>query len=306
MSVVKSLHNISHSEVSRAILNATVALAHVISYQTWNILGADTGSGVDIASACLDVLLRELQNLNPLVADAVKNSTVQLENNKRQVQWVRFCEESTKADSVGKSAKKKKMHDQQIGRSGVKFVEENGFDVMSVSPQKASSTRKTSSSLHMPEKFIKAQGLFSHQFFSHWLDVLVAATDAKISREAIVKSPDWITTIFLSIGIKVDVAENGKISNSQLKDSSNSQLPGRYRCRILRILYPILDAMTPSESLIRSLFDLAGSSCTTITLSLDEDEGMVSRETVSLLRRLHSPTQMSWRACINNLVHQSI
>jgi hypothetical protein len=308
MSVVKDLHNISHIEVSRAILRATVSLAHVVFYQTWDIMDADISSGVETSTACLDILLEELKKLNPLFLDAVKNSVLETQNSKRKLQWELFCKEcSNKADTTEKPAIKTKIN-HQVGRSGVEYVQENGLltTAQLSSPQKASGTRKSPASQHGSEKFVKTQGIFSHQFFSHWLHILVAATDTEVSRTAIVKGPGWIPALFLAIGINMEVGEGGKILNSKLDGHPNNQLPAIYRCRLLRLLYPILETMAPSKTLAQSLFDLAGSSCSSITLSLDEDEGMVSRETVSLLRRLHSPTQTSWRACINNIVHQNL
>ena len=308
MSVVKDLHNISHIEVSRAILRATVSLAHVVFYQTWDIMNADIASGVETSTTCLDILLRELKKLNPLFLDAVKNSVLETQKNKRKLQWELFCKEcSNKADTTEKPAIKTKIN-HQVGRSGVDYVQENGLLTIAQlsSPQKASGTRKSPASQHGSDKFVKTQGIFSHQFFSHWLHILVAATDTKVSRTAIVKGPGWIPALFLAIGINVEVGEEGKILNSKLDGHPNNQLPAIYRCRLLRLLHPILETMAPSKTLAQSLFDLTGSSCSSITLSLDEDEGMVSRETVSLLRRLHSPTQTSWRACINNIVHQNL
>jgi len=305
ISVINSLHNISHAEVARAILRATVALIHVISFQAWNMSFVDTSSEIALASACLEVVFNEFQSLNPLVKDAAKKSTLDIEHHQRQVQWERFCEEYTSADSARKHIMNAKVHHHQVGRSGARFIQENGIPpvVQPSSPSKTPGTRRLSSSQNIPEKFVKAQGLFSHQYISHWIHILVASVDSKIAIDAIIQHPGWIATLLDAIEIKMDVVDDGTILNSKPDDHS-VQLPARYRCRILRLLHPLLETLPPSENIIKSLFHLAGSSCGTVTLSLDEDEGMVSREAVSLLRRLHSPTQISWRAHINSTLHE--
>ena len=306
-SIIKGLHKTSHIEVSRAILRATVALGHVVFYQTWKILDAGVNTGVEAASACLEVVFKELAEIQYLVLDEVEVSTLEVQSRKRRLQWELFCKEcSGKSESKGKPDTKPKSH--RVLRSGIKFIEENGLltNVQPRSHQKALSTRKSSlSSLHGSEKFVKNQGNFSHQFFSHWLHILFAAIGIEISRTAIVKAPSWIATLFQPIGIKMTVGEGRLFLKSELH-ALDIRLPARYRCRLLRLLYPILECMVPSKELAQCLFTLAGSSCTSITLSQDEDEGTVMREIVSLIRRLHFPTRTPWRACINDLISHNL
>jgi hypothetical protein len=306
-SVIKLLHDCSHTEISRAILRSTVALIHIISFQAWNMSDADVSSESNIISGFLQIIFEELDNLVPLVFDSIKKSTVEVRNNRMDVQWERFCEDSSNTDAIGKYRTKTKVHRHQAGRNGARFIQEYGMLTMAQpsSPSKVSGSRKHTSPQYTTEKYIKAQGMFSHHFISHWIHILVAAVGKKASREAIVQVPAWIVTLFKAVGIKVDAGEGGRIYDSR-PDDSPILLPARYRCRILRLLHPLLETMPPSERLVQSLFHLAGSCCNTITLNLDEDEGMVSRETVSLLRRLHSPSQIYWRVCINNSLQETL
>jgi hypothetical protein len=302
-SVIKLLHNSSHTEVSRAILRATVALTHVISYQTWNILDADDSSECNMISGFLHILFNELESLIPLVFDSIEKSMRESRKSQMNKQWEMFCEESSIADAIGKRRSNTKVHQHQVGKYGTRFIQKYGMLTMTQpsSPSKTVGSRKSTPPQQVAEQYFKAQGMFSHHFVSHWIHILVAAVDNRVSRKAIVQVPSWIAILFRAVGIKIDAKDGGEIFDSQ-PDDSFILLPARYRCRILRLLYPLLNNMPPSERIARSLFYLAGSSCNTITVSFDEDEGMVSRETVSLLRRLHCPSQANWRACINNLL----
>lgn len=304
-SVIKLLHDSSNTEISRAILRSTVALIHIISYQAWNVPDPDVCSEGNIVSGFLKILFEELDHLIPLVFDSIERSIGEARKSQMDMQWERFCEESSNADAIGKYRAKKNAHQHEVGRYGARFIQEYGMLTVGQpsSPSKASGSRKHVSPRHTPEKYVKAQGMFSHHFVSHWIHILVASVDNEASKEAIVQVPGWISTLFRAIGIKVDVRDGGIVYDSEPDDSA-ILLPARYRCRILRLLRPLLDTMTPSKRLVQSLFHLAGSCCNIITLNLDEDEGMVSRETVSLIRRLHSPSHVRWRACINSTMEE--
>ncbi|VEU40597.1 unnamed protein product [Pseudo-nitzschia multistriata] len=304
-SVIQSLHNICHAEVSRAILRAIVALMHVISFQAWNMLGSKSGSEEELSSSCLEVLFDEFHNLKPLVLDAVKKSTTDRRNSQSKIQWERFCEERTSADSVQKTLTKTTAYHHEVGRSGATFLRKNGALLMiqPSSPSNASGTRRRTSSQNTSETFVKAQGLLIPQYVSHWVHILVASVGSTIALDMIAQHPEWIAILLDTIEIKNEARHEGKAFDPKIDDQS-TRMPARYRCRILRLLYRILEILPPSEHIIRNLLYLAGSSCGTVTSSIDEDEAMVSQETVSLLRRLYSPAHASWRACINSALYR--
>jgi len=302
-SVAKLLRDSIHTELSRSILRATVALVHVTSYQAWNITQAEVRSDSNVIAGFLKILFEEFDHLIPQVSSSIERSMVEIRKNRMDLQWERFRDKSLTVNTTGRQHTKTKLQRHQVGRSGARFIQEHGIVSFSQpsSPSKASSSRKLVSPQHTAEKYVKAQGLFSHRFISHWIHIFVASVDNEESRKAILQVPDWIVTLFRAVGIKAQAREGGHVYDSQPNDS-RILLPARYRCRILRLLYPLLETMPSSEPLVRSLFHLAGSCCSIISLERDDDEGMVSRETVSLLRRLHCPRQVNWRRCINNVL----
>jgi hypothetical protein len=307
-SVVKDLHEISRREVSRSVLRAVVAVAHVIIYQALTCK-RQAGTATDALSRCLEILLNELSVTLPLVEDALKDASQSYQKKQADGQWEKWCELLTKADRPRTPGSKSKARSHQVGRSGVNYLEEHGISQLSgvqSSAQKPSTRSRgtlNANSKSGTENSIKTQGSFCHQFLSHWMHILVAVSKMPISREIVAQDPRWMKILFGAIGLIVEYdGQSQDIVKVRMEDNPGCLLPGRYRSRILRLMLPLLDSNEPSESIAQSLFCLAGASSLVLSDNLNEDEGMVTREVVSLLRHLHSPTRQSWRSCINRVI----
>ena len=310
ISVVKDLHEIGQREMSRSVLCAAVAVVHVIIYQTLNC-SSPTKTIENALSRCLEVLRCELSLTLPLVQSALKTSMLAYQQKHASSQWERWCELQKKADSPRTPASKRPPSRHQVGRSGVNYLNEHGMSQLGgvQSSAQKSSTRSRGSQITTPraqEGSLKLQGDFCHQFLSRWLHILVAVAKVPIACEILAEGSDWMNILFNAIGLDVEYGRSESIVNARRVEESGLLLPGRYRSRIIRLLLPLLHYTKPSMSIVFSLFDLAGSSSMVLSQNLDEDEAMVSREVVSLLRHLYSPARPSWRSCINEVLSQAL
>jgi hypothetical protein len=92
------------------------------------------------------------------------------------------------------------------------------------------------------------------------------------------------------------VYHTGKLSSVDLG------IPGRFRSRLLRLILPLVTSTKASESLVRDLFLNVGISFSRLTQYNDSESWMVSREIVSLLRHLYSPSHPQWKECIDEVI----
>ncbi|KAG7353154.1 HECT-domain ubiquitin-transferase [Nitzschia inconspicua] len=296
--VVEHLNKFGTCEVSRGILRATTALVHVLSFQVWSTSDLNKVAGPSASSLCLNVVMRELGLMNNLLVDLVREREANLKEKQSLRQWQGFCNQVVGAERSKTLDSNEPTR--QVGSSGIIFLWGNGgqMALQSSSPQKPSNNRSAKQG-SIDSTFAEKSSLFYegfvHHYFSHWIHVLVAATKAKTSTKLLAEDPHWISLLLATLGM-----------DANLQVDRRSRLPGRYRSRFLRLLFPVLKLSDPSSQLVAGLFDLAGSSCAIYTASLDEEEGIVSREIVSLLRRLHAPSPIGWRDCINNVIQSCL
>ena len=92
----------------------------------------------------------------------------------------------------------------------------------------------------------------------------------------------------------------GSVTSVSVRTRENGVLPARHRARIVFLLFHLLERLEACEPIADGLFCLAGSDL--ITRSVDDEESLVSRESISLLRRLHRPACAHWRSCINRVI----
>jgi hypothetical protein len=313
--IAEEIHEIGRMELSRALLGVTVALSHVVFFQAWSVPDANNYERHESSFACLKIIWTELMTLHPILLETINNSMKHMKHNQSSLQWDVFCTHSLKVESLRTPTDKIVRKVRQVGRSGISYLRENGTFQVTLVPtslQKSSSARKSLQNGNLRqvlENPITSIGVFCHNLFSHWLCILLAATKTPVARELIVTQPDWIVTLFHIVGIDLEYDESQGIFVSKCEEENDQQriqVPGRYRCRLLRVLRSLLEVMQPSVAIANSLFRLAGSSSTPITLSLDEDEAKVSREAVSLLRYLHSPCRSLWRDSINSAMKSTV
>ena len=303
-SVVNDLHELCQREASRAVLRASLAVAHVLTFQTLRIKGT---SSDEAARRCLDLVLGEFDSMVPLVDKARAKANGEYKEKQQSMMWDKWTgllleQKSPKAlTSLSRASPTKSP----VGRSGLAYLDEHGVIPTSggaqPSPQKPRGRGASASSPVAPtETPSKQPGSFPQQFLSQWLHIVVSLTKAPVSRNLIAKNGQWIQTLFHCVGYEIKVGEQDEIALTGSFKSSIS-LPGRYKSRILRILCPLLQARKASEPVADILFHLAGSSSFLFKDCQENDEVIVSREAVSLLRHLFSSIDPAWRNCIENV-----
>jgi hypothetical protein len=305
-SVVKDLYKISDREVSRSVLRAAVAVAHVTLYQV-SAPSKSRSSDPITLSLSSDLLLDELAATLPLIEAAVVETLSEYEKKCSDNEWDNWCDLSMQPESL-KTPTKPKVLKEQVGKSGVKYLEEHGttqINGVQASTQKQSSRSRgnsNSSPRSGTENLIKLQGNFCHQYLSHWLHVFVAVSRDPAFLANMAADIRWTKLLLSSVGLSAEFGSTNNVVKVQVREQAEGLLPGRYRSRVIRSLLPLLDAMTPCKEIVRGFFCLAGATSPSLSQTMDEDEGTVSREAVSLLRQLHSPSRSGWRQCINEVV----
>jgi SPRY domain len=302
LSVVKDIFALSQTEVSRGILRVIASLVQIVSYKTWTVTFDSHGQpSIDAAKACLDVLLERLTNLFPLVVGSVEESTSDFINIQREWQWVTFQDSWRKKSQT--DAKPKLGY--RVGGAGVEYLARNGL-VQALasprSPQKSSSRKSSQSSTQRGQSNLSASQSVLHQYVSQWLHIMVMASKSENSCKLLAADIGWISFLFSAVGIFVEAPTDGAGPWKAHVSLSEQTLPARYRCRVLWSLRGPLRSVKPAPALVRAILSVAGSSCGALTLSNDEEEAMVSREAVSLLRWLHSPVHEAWRRCVSAVI----
>lgn len=305
-SVVEDLYKISQREVSRSVLRAAVAVAHVTLYQASAPSKSRSAEPITLSRSS-DLLLDELAATLPLIEAAVVETISEYKKKCANNQWDNWCDLSMQSESP-KTPSKQIVQREQVGQSGVKYLEEHGttqINGVQASSQKQSSRSRGNSNLSPrsgTENLIKLQGNFCHQYLSHWLHIFVAVSRDPAVLANMAADIRWTKLLLSSVGLSAEFGSTNNIVKVQVREQSEGLLPGRYRSRIIRSLLPLLDAMTPCKEIVQGLFCLAGATSPSLSHTMDEDEGTVSREAVSLLRQLHSPSHSGWRQCINEEV----
>jgi hypothetical protein len=306
--IVRDLHAMSQREVSRSVLRAAVAAAHVIIYQASRQSSPANETGVTPASLCLDLLIDELAFALPHIENAVQEALTILRQKHAQGDWEKWCDLSVKTENSGSLTARPKIQRHQVGKSGVKYLLEHGMmqaSVLQASSLKSSSRNRSSgnsSNRSGSEGIIKLQGNFYHQYLSHWLHIVAAVSRVSSTLQIMAQNQKWLEIMLRAVGLEPEYHGSQEIQNVCLRRQSSGLLPGRYRSRVLRLLLPLLCHMVPCDEVARGLFQLAGASSSVASSNIDEDEVLVSREAVSLLRHLHSPSNMPWRDCVNRAI----
>ena len=122
--VIQELLAIAGNDVSRALLKATSALGYILSFRTWSIASSHDAVESTAVSCCLDILLNELENLDPFVCDIVRDQKATYRTTQSEVQWQHFCEKAVGAEKIAST--KAGSSSRKSERSGVKYLRENG------------------------------------------------------------------------------------------------------------------------------------------------------------------------------------
>ena len=149
----------------------------------------------------------------------------------------------------------------------------------------------------------KYSGGPEHRHLSHWLHIL-RATIRKDSpfRECLLNDTALASILLRVLGVDhVRATSTGQINKVEIRRRDKGLLPARYRARIAFFLgLGVMQSMSANPDLIEGLFYLAGLDL--LATGADEEEYLVSREAVSLLRKLFSPENEPWRQCITGVL----
>jgi hypothetical protein len=230
------------------------------------------------------------------------NQTVE---DRSEIDWVKWCEVG-QAQFLGHDSKKKDLQ-HEVGSSGLKFLRDRGMTHSSpipLSSTKSQSRQKGNNTATrlMPSDSKNQRASFACQYLSNWLHVLCCVMKSPSSILLISCDSRWIDTLLNAVGLFTVRNTNGEVAEVNTRDRETGLLPGRFRARILRLIIFIFDTLKPCEATVRGIFNLAGISASVAAHIVDEDEVNVSREAVSLLRHLHSPSRPSWRECVNRSI----
>ena len=299
--IVKTLETICQRDLSRAMLRCSTALAHVILYQaaTRASLGPVEAK---TASQCLGMLLGELAVTFPFLEHSFASTMVTAVSKQGEGDWGKWYQ------SYHPKAKWNPSGQNNVGSAGIQYLQENGITLNVVAqspPQKQPSRQKSSASTQQrssSDKSTKGKADFSHNYLSHWLHALCAVFRPLGSVSLIKADSRWLVIMLKVVGLSVVYGDNRSIKSVDLRSSDVGILPARFRARILRLVQPLLASMEPCQAIIEGLFSLAGVASPVVTRSADEEESLLSREAVSLLRHLHSPARPFWRDAVNRAI----
>ena len=304
-SVVKKLQVVCQREISRSVLRASVAASHALIFQTSLLIGKKAEES-SIMSMCTDLLFGELQAIFKTTEEVFAEISHLFVQKRADADWESWCHVVCPTfDS------KKTSSQRQVGNAGLEYLEEHGAahicGPLLASAQKPSSRQKgtaTSNSRVVggDARVTRLRGGFSYQLLTQWLNVLCGTISSRVSRSVIAKDSKWISLLLEAVGLSVSLDSSGIVQEATLRSQEDGLLPGRFRSRIMRFVFPLLETLDPNEQIICGILCLAGATSPSAARSIDEDEVFVAREAVTLLRQLHSPSRPLWRKCVNESV----
>ena len=306
--IVKKLQEVCQREISRSALGASVAAAHAIVFQTSHRTSKISRQSKDqsekqtsIRVSSYDFLFREIAMAIECASKFVSESNKLALARKTDDDWKRWCH--TNFISTQTLSQEKRSKSRQMGTAGLFYLQENGTAQSLGNPQKSSSRQKNNTghaSSKTSEGIVdKLQSVFAFQILSQWLHILCGILNIPTTLSLLSSDSKWITLLLGAAGLNAGIGPGGGINSVVIEEPIIGHLPARFRSRILRFLLPLLGSMEPNVYVIRGLVNMAGS-------SIDEAAKFVSREAVTLLRRLHSPTRPSWRKTINRTITTEI
>jgi len=296
-----SLEQVCQRDISRAILRCAVAAAHVLVYQAAQgsrLDGTDLKCNVPCVSSVLAELDTTISFIEHSSQRALSSSVA-----KRSVDEWEFWINSELPE--GPSVASEKNQDVSLG---LRFFRDHGT-MLSIygrsAAAKSSPTTRASSSGSSKKRIDGTNKLaagFAHQFLSHWLHIVSALLRSPESLAITTQDNKWLMLLMKGVGLAIEHGNDGSIMDVHLRSSDSGVLPARFRGRLLRLILPLLAKSDPGQAIVEGLFHLAGVPWCADTQIPDNDEFLVSRESISLLRHLHMPVHGGWRKSINQTI----
>lgn len=270
---------------ARSILLGVIGVTHVVTYQA-----AKNSNANDVVDTCLAAIRSEMDFTIPHLARVNRRkSTVGDDLQKWSRIWSAKKETSTQREN----------HDSLVvGMSGLQFLHDYGSSTTS-----AYLFGRQSGAVNFTPQYSKngkPRSDFVNTYFSQLIHVLCCSVRFGSSLQIVASDSRWIESLFRAVGMKVVTSDGGTMERLYIE--SEIDIPARFRSRILRPLLSLMQASEPNRTLSDGIFVLAGYSSYVATQSLDEDEWLVSREAVTVLRNLHSIESPLWRECVNNSI----
>ena len=291
-----TLVKIFQRDVARAILRCSVALTHVLSYQ--GIVDVGTSS-----SGCVDFALRELKHVFLLVEQdsrRILKEEVRVRS-KKDWQYYVTTDESGNVFDASKCSGKTYV-------SGLTYLQHHGSLLTNFSlssSTKSSQSHKTAPGgpvRHVMDVNNHSTVSFAQQLLSHWMIILCSMLRYPVSINYILSHSQGLSLLLNQIGLFVECLPGGKVLCTEKMSRKEMSIPGRFRARLLRLMLPLISSMKASETFVRGLFFNVGNIFSMIIQCEDNEDWMVSRETISLLRHLYTPTHHEWKECIDAVV----
>jgi SPRY domain/UBA/TS-N domain len=301
-----ALREICQRDVSRAILRCAVAAAHVVIYQVTMDRGRDNTEPT-CSVACLNLLLDELAITFQFIEQSSLSSMSDVVAKKSEEEWQSWISARFAGKTAGRTGEVGHLR-RTKGASCLRYLREHGTMLNNIvhgnhqkQPLSPKGTASGSSRQGM-ENLSTVSTVFAHQFLSHWLHILCAVLRSRNSLSTATQDRSWLTVLLKGVGLTVEYTANGVVDDVKLRTDNDGILPATFRARLLRLMLPLLSALEPNQVIVEGLLHLAGVASTVVTQSLDDDESFVSRESISVLRQLHSPVHPRWRESINSTI----
>jgi hypothetical protein len=288
-SVSQGLAEICKRDLCIAVLRCSSAVSYVLLFQAASF--ANRTNDVKITAEIISLLLNELAAILPIVEANWQVSLSAAAVQQVDEDFERWIKIKAKP-SVSPSAILEKRVEPSV--SCIDVVRRFGI-------QSITCARKTESRAWPGQCFVASS---FHEILSQWLHAQNAMFLSPLILNEIANSTRWASILLKAAGVVVQDAHSspGSISVVHLRPHAEGVLPSRFRARILRMLFQLLTAMEGDTMVVEGLFELAGVTSQIISHSPEGDDGSVSAESVSLLRRLYAYEHVSWRRCINIVV----
>ena len=292
-SVISGIEKAVDRDLSRAIVRSATAVAHAAIFSVASNNGLkERSKTVEVSSSWL---LSELKLVVEFLESSFESELSTTVSDCSTIEWKRWIECTS---AMGKRQEKSSP---EYASPGLQFFWEHGT-LHTVSPPRPltkDSTVDAPVSTDMMELIRWKLGSgFRNRHLAHWLHILCAVMRSSHFMDVICTNTAWLTFLLASIGLDCSF-EGSSFVGVTLRPRNKGILPARHRARMISLSFHFLSRTKPNELVAQGLFSLAGSSC--ISMGIDEEE-RVSRETVSLLRKLHSPLHPDWRQLINELL----
>lgn len=290
--VSEEIRRTARRDIRRAVLCSCMAVANIITFQvSQNTIAGDT-TGIDL---CVELLLSELREFLPSFKRGLQATSNAYSNQLADNDYDRWLSINFPARRSSRGSERGQKG--RIGMSGLVYLLERGT-IGPASVGKAGSSAKAGgrddegTTSHSLNVLFSLGAPFQHHM-SQCLNLLCVIVKSPAAVNSLLLRENWRSVLLGIIGL-----ENAAERDQPDGEGSSPLLPARFRARILRLLRNVVPKLEVDRELARGLFMLAGSK----TSSIDDDGHDVTREVVSLLRILHSPSNLDWRRTLEEVI----